>query len=692
MTNAMKHSTALIVVCAFLVCAGVTITGVAPGPSIAAQIDARHFRIEFTEDFRSRIAAKFGDHEVRLTDFSGAEYIIVNEEEEIRDFTFQSMKERKFKDEIGSGSEWTLTGTHDSLQKTVRIRQYDDYPAMAVYDVSYVNMGTGSLQVTQWVNNEYQVIPQSEEDAVPFWSFQGGSYRSRPDWVLPVRAGSVQENYLGMNASDYGGGVPVLDLWRPDVGIAVGHLEMKPKLVSLPVVMDSSKSAQIGVEFKVDSTLNAGQKLSTFTTFMNVHTGDYFASLRDYQRLMVSKGVEFKSIPESAYEPVWCAWGYGRDFTIDQITASLEKVKSVGYKWAVLDDGWQIAEGDWRPNQKHFPNADASMKEFVQTIHGRGLKAKLWWAPLAADPGSKIMQEHPEYLLRNQDGSLQRISWWNAYYLDPSHPGVQQYTKELVVKMLRDWGYDGLKIDGQHLNAAPPCHDPDHKHARPEDSVEAMPDFFRIIYETALEINPESVVEICPCGTTYSFFTLPYMNQSVASDPTSSWQIRLKGKTFKALMGPSAPYYGDHVELSDGGTDFASTIGVGGIIGTKFTVVPRSDRQARLQLSGDREKEWKRWLDLYEQHMLPTGTYLGDLYDIGFDKPEAHAVLKNGRLHYAFYAEEWTGPIQLRGLDASKRYRIHDYVNRKDLGRVEGPVGSLEVAFTGYLLVQAIPE
>ena len=38
-----------------------------------------------------------------------------------------------------------------------------------------------------------------------------------------------------MNATDYGGGTPVVDVWRRDVGIAVGHLELVPKLVSLPV-------------------------------------------------------------------------------------------------------------------------------------------------------------------------------------------------------------------------------------------------------------------------------------------------------------------------------------------------------------------------------------------------------------------------------------------------------------------------
>lgn len=54
------------------------------------------------------------------------------------------------------------------------------------------------------------------------------------------------------------------------------------------------------------------------------------------------------------------------------------------------------------------------------------------------------------------------------------------------------------------------------------------------------------------------------------TDPTSSWQTRLKGKTYKALLGKTA-YYGDHVELSDEGNDFATQTGIGAVPGTKFT-------------------------------------------------------------------------------------------------------------------------
>ncbi len=184
----------------------------------------------------------------------------------------------------------------------------------------------------------------------------------------------------------------------------------------------------------------------------------------------------------------------------------------------------------------------------------------------------------------------------------------------------------GLKIDGQHLNGVAPCYNPAHKHARPEESVEKLQDFCKALYEQAMAIDPEAVIEICPCGTSYAFHNMPAMNQTVASDPLSSWQVRHKGKTIKALMGPSACYAGDHVEMSDRASDFASTVGVGGIVSTKFTWPRDPKPKDSFLLTPDKEIEWRKWIALYNQKRLAQGQYLGGLYDIGFDKPEAHVV------------------------------------------------------------------
>ena len=77
-----------------------------------------------------------------------------------------------------------------------------------------------------------------------------------------------------MNAPDYGGGTPVVDVWRRDAGIGVGHLEMAPKLVSLPVTQRGPDLATLAVEFKQNQVLKPGETLKTFRTFAAVHEGD----------------------------------------------------------------------------------------------------------------------------------------------------------------------------------------------------------------------------------------------------------------------------------------------------------------------------------------------------------------------------------------------------------------------------------
>jgi hypothetical protein len=273
---------------------------------------------------------------------------------------------------------------------------------------------------------------------------------------------------------------------------------------------------------------------------------------------MGRQGLVFRDPPKAAYETIWCGWGYEKNFTLPEFYGTFPMVRKLGIDWIVLDYGWDTGVGDYHLDPGKFPNGDADMKKLVADIHAVGAKAKLWWMPLSVHPCTDMFQNHTEYLLRNADGSPVFIEFWKSFFLCPASDDVRRLTREFVIKAIRDWGWDGLKIDGNNLNSVPPCFNPDHKHAYPEESVEKLPEFFKMIYETTLSIKPDAVIEICPCGTNYSFFILPYMNQAVASDPTNSWQIRQKGKTLKALSASKVAYYGDHVELSDAGSDFAS--------------------------------------------------------------------------------------------------------------------------------------
>jgi alpha-galactosidase len=500
-----------------------------------------------------------------------------------------------------------------------------------------------------------------------------------------------QENYLGMNATDYGGGTPVVDVWRRDVGLAVGHIELTAKLVSMPVSMPDSEHATMGLTFKPNQTLKPGESLRTFRSFAAVHQGDYFRTLRAYSQVMQAQGVQFQPAPAQAFEPIWCAWGYGRTFTPTQVLGALPVVKKLGFSWVGVDDGWQSSDGDWGLVKDKFPNGDADMRSLVDQIHSQGFRAQLWWAPLTAKPDSELAKNHPEELLLNADGSKQKISYWNDWYLCPSNKAVIEHHRQLVIKMMRDWDYDGLKLDGQHMNGVPPCFNPAHHHTRPEESVEDLAKFFRMIYDTARSIKPDALVEWCPCGTAFNFYNLPNFNMSVASDPHNSWQVRTKGKSLKALHGDTTAYFGDHVELSDGRQDFASTLGVGGVVGTQFTWPVGSARRANYDLTPEKEAVWQKWVALYKDKMLSQGQYRGDLYDIGFDRPETHAIRKGGAMYYAFYAPEFQGKVDLRGLER-RAYTVRDYENDRDLGTVQGPSGNLEVQFAKHLLLEVKPK
>jgi alpha-galactosidase len=645
--------------------------------------------VEFDSTLKSRVIVRL-DKEIVLGDFTSSEFVTVNGNN-ITDFRLTDYVARDRHDSLGAGKEYELTGVSAHLQKTISIVCYKDFPTMLLFNVVYHNIGKDTIAISRWTNNMYTVaVPPGERGAPPLWSYQPGSYGWDNDWIIPLDSGYARDNYLGMTAADYGGGTPVVDIWRPDCGVAVGHVEMVPKLVSMPVSMVSAREATLGITYGNTSPLAPGSVLSTFRTFVAVHNGDHYNSLVMYRRFMERQGIRFNDVPEDAYQTEWCGWGYEQNFTMEQIYNTLPKVKELGLEWVVLDMGWYKGMGDYALPADKFPNGDEDMRNFVAKVHSYGLKVQLWWMPLAVALKTDLMAKHSEYLLLNEDGSPRFMpSFFKSFFLCPASNDVREYSRQQVIRFMK-WGFDGLKIDGNNQNCVPLCFTPDHKHLRPEESVEALPAFYKMVYETASRINPKAKIQICPCGTNQSFFLMPYMNETVASDPHNSWQVRTKGKTLKALTGSKAVFYGDHVELSDGRRDFASTIGVGGVIGTKFVYPPgvhMNTESGDVSLTPEKEVEWRKWIRIAKEHPLARGTYRGELYDVGFDRPETHAIQSDTSMYYAFFAPTHTGQVEFRGL-SSREYRIIDYEHNVVVGTIKGPVGKLNVSFTKHLLVK----
>lgn len=573
-----------------------------------------------------------------------------------------------------------------AVEKVQRLTEYPEL-GMTTSETYYVNLGE-PMTVTGY---EAQRHTMQATDTV-VWTLQPTSTEARLDWVLPIQPGFEKDNYLGMNNSDYGGGIPMIDLWQRRGGEAVGLTELVLRDARMPILWNADAQEirySLSYTLPVPVTLQHGDTLRTFGTFEMQHSGDYFTALRRYSTYMQEvRGVKMLESEPEAFEPVWCAWGYERTFTIDEVIGTLDKVAELGFRWVDVDDGYQIAEGDWETNER-FPGGDADMRRMTDEIHRRGMLAKLWWAPLAADPDTKLLREHPEMMLVTKSGEPEFITWWDSYYLSPVNPYTHEYSDGLVERFIDKWGFDGLKIDGQHLNCCMPDYNPASHLSYPEEAPELMPTYFESVTNFAKLIKPNAVIQVCPCGCAVNYFILPFINQAVASDPTCSRQVRMKRRAYAAMV-PEMAYYGDHVELTDGGTDFASQIGTGSVIGTKFTYpADNPNASESFLLTPEKEALIRHWMRIFKEKDLVHGEYLGDLYSWGFDYPETHVIRQNGAMYYAFYADQFDGTLELRGLEKGRKYTVTEYTADEPRSFViNGSKPQIEVAFEKNYLIE----
>jgi alpha-galactosidase len=369
----------------------------------------------------------------------------------------------------------------------------------------------------------------------------------------------------------------------------------------------------------------------------------------------------------------------------------------------VIDDGFQQSIGAWPLIEEKFPRGDADMRAMVDSIHAAGFKAKLWWVPMNVQTTDPLMQEHPDWVVLDAGGQTKHERWWDVDQLCPALPEVVEQQKALVRRFLVDWDFDGFKMDGGCLGMVTPCYNPAHNHEHPEESCRAVATFFKAIMDEAERIKPGAVLEVCECGLPHDPYKMQFYNQQVSADPVSSEQVRARLKCYRALLGDKAALYGDHVELSTGpylgedvevtetGSDFASTLALGGVIGSKFTgLEERPSEEQRKKYVGI-GPEWIHWFRLYDELKLYQGEYL-NLYDIGWDAPETHLVKKGDSLYYGIFAQGFNGQAELRGLTPGTEYVLSDYSSGEELERITATGHDmLDCSVDGHLLVSATP-
>ncbi len=596
------------------------------------------------------------------------------------------------------------------LEKVLTLEVYDDFSKAAFLTITYRNAGKSAIKLDQISFQRHRLnAAMTDPQASPFqmWSFQGSSFKWGNDDVSLLMKGFSQPNLVGVaTPSGMGGGIPVVAFWTRAVGTAIGHVEPRAETLSLPVQVGDDGRVEASVRIDAGVSLKPGESYATPRTFLAVFSGDYYEPLSMWSAILQRQSWVPAQPPSDAFEANWCGWGYLGSVTPEQMVGTIPKLKEFGIKWATLDAGWYNASGDWEPNAKTF--AGDAVRRMVDEFHKNGIRISVWWAPIEAADGqggrrgrrgtpSKVAQEHPEWVIQDAAGKRAGLRNNSLAALCPALPEVQSYFRKVTERLIRDYDFDGSKMD--YIFSVPRCYNPAHHHKSPDDSVRAVADVYKIILETSKALKPYSVTQICPCGTTPNLAWLPFENQAVTADPVGSIQVRRRIKLYKALLGPRSAVYGDHVELSkirfdpnrevDLGEDFASTVGTGGVLGTKFTWPDYGNRFDDVFLTPRKEAIWKQWIPIYNSMMLSKGTFM-NLYTIGYDSPEGYAIAKDGKMYYAFFVSEaqaWEGSLDLRGLEQGT-YRVFDYVNQKELGSVDASSPRLQTKFTENLLLE----
>lgn len=239
-------------------------------------------------------------------------------------------------------------------------------------------------------------------------------------------------------------------------GESFGVLYLRPRLQGAGVELE--------LEWRLDATLAPGDARRLEPARL--------ALGRDVAHLLAehaaAHGAAAGARTRAPFQAGWRSWHqFLHDVTEDDVRRNLEALAAARDELPVdvvqLDDGYPRAIGDWlEPNAK-FPRG---LEPLAQEIRAAGFVAGLWTAPFCAVAESRVLTEHPEWLLRQRAAlphGLDHARWTKGgwiHVLDASRDDVLEHL-ERTYRALAAMGWSYHELDFLYT-AAMPCdaHDP----------------------------------------------------------------------------------------------------------------------------------------------------------------------------------------------------------------------------------------
>ncbi len=181
----------------------------------------------------------------------------------------------------------------------------------------------------------------------------------------------------------------------------------------------------------------------------------------------------------------------------DRVRGQLDPIEQellpAGMRLVEIDDGWEIAWGDWRDNAK-FPDG---LPALAAEIRARGLVAGVWLAPFLVDTTSvTATTADPSLFVRGPDGlPLVHTSpglIGSFYVLDGTNPTAMAIVADHV-RRLAAGGFTFFKLDFLYAGALP-----GQRSRENATGIEAMRAGLAQIREAA---GPDAVINACGAPT-----------------------------------------------------------------------------------------------------------------------------------------------------------------------------------------------
>jgi alpha-galactosidase len=198
--------------------------------------------------------------------------------------------------------------------------------------------------------------------------------------------------------------------------------------------------------------LNPGEEMSS-ERLMFAAGPDYLGQLRAYGSAIR----QLHHARVSSEIPMgWWSWTayYGAINEGETLTTAdwlSQHLKSLGYKYLQIDDGYQYARGEYATtNATQFPDG---MRVVAHHILRDGLTVGLWTAPFEVSSRAWVYEHHKDWLVHNAAGQpIPLEDLWKQgvdtlYALDTTHPGAQEYLRQTYKTLVHEWGVRFIKLD-----------------------------------------------------------------------------------------------------------------------------------------------------------------------------------------------------------------------------------------------------